>query len=456
MSQSRNTLIYSSGLLMSAIVGIGLSLSAPKPLRMIPLLATMALSSGAAYFAQKGVRPAEIEAMDRAAELACLEAERENALEEIQESDDIERELSTYERRLNIEAEAMRRTFPAKIEMQKMQQLLYPAQIVINQSTANSNAAEVMMAPSVVTTPEGLFDWSSLKDADRHPMLGMIAKMGGGKSLLVKWLAKYIMGGTISVIDIYGSKKEWEGCHVMWDYEEMVLWMAEDNKSVEGDVARYREGKRDFAAQLVVLEEGKSTINRLKKLALSSEAKEYLANMTTTRPGAIVSEWQMNYESLTRKIRRRMCLVSTNMNASVINMNAESRDEMTIIFPGREGISKALKDTSMLKLGARANREIREKLIQKLQGIEYPALVYHDGEWFAAAIPKLDELGNPVNSVPIVGTPPSIPYPPKLDSIEELPTIAEPPVSPPQIQPPTKADLNRLLNLEVSDEDSDR
>ena len=238
MTQSRNALIYSSGLIIGAIVGIGLSLSTPKPLRILPLAATIGLSSAAAYFAQKGLRPAEIEAMDRAAELACLEAERENALEEIQESDDIERELSTYERRLNIEAEAMRRTFPAKIEMQRMQQLLYPPQIVINQSAAK--AAEVMTAPSVVATPDGLFDWNSLKDADRHPMLGMIAKMGGGKSLLVKWLAKYIMGGTVSVIDIYGSKKEWESCHVMWDYEEMVLWMAEDNKKIERDIELYR------------------------------------------------------------------------------------------------------------------------------------------------------------------------------------------------------------------------
>ncbi len=449
MTQSRNALIYSSGLIIGAIVGIGLSLSTPKPLRILPLAATIGLSSAAAYFAQKGLRPAEIEAMDRAAELACLEAERENALEEIQESDDIERELSTYERRLNIEAEAMRRTFPAKIEMQRMQQLLYPPQIVINQSAAK--AAEVMTAPSVVATPDGLFDWNSLKDADRHPMLGMIAKMGGGKSLLVKWLAKYIMGGTVSVIDIYGSKKEWESCHVMWDYEEMVLWMAEDNKKIERDIELYRGEKRDFSPQLVVLEEGKATINRLKKLALSSEAEEYLAGIkSATKPGAIVSEWQLNYESVTRKIRRRMCLVSTNMNASVINMNAESRDEMTIIFPGREGISKALKDTSMLKLGARGNREIREKLIQQLQGIEYPALVYHDNEWFAAAIPRLDELGNPVNSAPIVGTPP------KLDQIEELPTIAEPPVIPPQVKPPTIQDLNKLLDLEVDDEDSDR
>lgn len=444
MNQSRNALIYSSGFLLFAIVGIGLSLSAPKPLlRILPLAATIALSGGAAYCAQKGIRPAEIEAMDRAAELACLEAERENALEEIQESDDIERELSTYERRLNIEAEAMRRTFPAKIEMQKMQQLLYPQQqIVINQAGANKAAAEVMSVESGVSTPDGLFDWNSLKDADRHPILGMIAKMGGGKSLLIKWLAKYIMGGTVSVIDIYGSKKEWEGCHVMWDYEEMVLWIAEDNSSVEGDVAQYREGKRDFAAKLVVLEEGKSTINRLKKLALSSEAKEYLGGMNSSiKPGAIVSEWQMNYESLTRKIRRRMCLVSTNMNASVINMNAESRDEMTIIFPGKQGIGKAMKDTSMLKLGARQNQAVRDRLLTQLKGIEYPALVYHDGDWFAASIPKLDDLGNPVTNSPA------------QDAATQQPPIPLTPLTP--LTPPTIKDLlDKLLDLESpGDED---
>lgn len=441
MSQSRNALIYSSGLILSAIVGIGLSLSAPKPLRILPLAATIALSSGAAYCAQKGIRPAEIEEMDRAAELACLEAERENALEEIQESDDIERELSTYERRLNIEAEAMRRTFPAKIEMQKMQQLLYPQQqIVINPSNATPAPEQPGLNPVEVFAPvtsDGLFDWNSLKDADKHPILGLIAKMGGGKSLLAKYLGKHILEGSVTVFDIYGNHKEWQGCDVLFDYEEMILRMTDDNEAIDNDVAAYRNGKRDFNPQLMVLEEGKSTLKRLQKLRLSKESIEQLTELgRITKPGAIVEEWKMNYESLTRKIRRRLCLVSTNMNASVLGINAETRDEITIIFTGTSGIGKAMKDTSMLKLGAKQNQTLRAQLLDKLKGIEYPALVYHDNEWFAAKVPKLDDNGNPAGTTP---------------------QVTMPPVVPPPIQPPSIADnLNKLLNLEVEDEDSDR
>ena len=434
MSQSRNALIYSSGLLMSAIVGIGLSLSTPKPLRILPLAVTMALSSAAAYFAQKGVRPAEIEAMDRAAELACLEAERENALEEIQESDDIERELSTYERRLNIEAEAMRRTFPAKIEMQKMQQLLYPAQTVVNFQVPIS---EQLGLNSVEVSADGLFDWSNLRDADRHPILGLIAKMGGGKSLLAKYLGRHVLGGEVTVFDIYGNHQDWQGCDVLFDYEDMVLRMSNDNESIEEDIAAYRNSKRDFKPHLVVLEEGKATLARLQKLKLSIDAIEWLKDAgRVTNSGQIVQEWKMNHESLTRKIKRRLCLVSTNMNASVLGINGETRDEITLIFPGTQGIGKAMKDTSMLKLGSLQNQALRNRLLAQLKGIKYPALVYHDGEWFAAAVPELDENGNPESAMP---TPP----------------IA-PPVTPPQPMPPTKADLDRLLNLEVDEEDSDR
>ncbi|MCY7323466.1 MAG: hypothetical protein LH660_17085, partial [Phormidesmis sp. CAN_BIN36] len=184
----RNSFIYSSVLLLGAIVGLGLSISTPKPLRILPLAATIGLSGAAALVAQKGIRPAEINAMDRAAELACLEAERENALQEIQETDDDDRELSKYERKLNIEAEAMRRTLPTQLELRKMREILYPQQqIVINAPGQPPVALQPSLNPlEPSTTPDGLFDWNSLKDADRHPILGLIAKMGGGKSLLAK------------------------------------------------------------------------------------------------------------------------------------------------------------------------------------------------------------------------------------------------------------------------------
>ncbi|BAY58506.1 hypothetical protein NIES2135_53790 [Leptolyngbya boryana NIES-2135] len=413
MSQSRKSLIQSSALMIFTILGIGVSISTPKPFRILPLTITLGLASSVVYCAQKGIQPATIEAMDRAAELACLEAERENALEEIQESDDIERELMAYERRCNIEAEALRRTLPAQIELQKMRQVLYPVPVPVSAASSPETIANSPDPTGLNPTAEtALFDWNSLKDADRHPILGLIAKMGGGKSLLAKYLGKHILGGSVTVFDIYGSQQDWSGCEVLFDFGEMVLRMEQDNKGIEQDIAAYRNGKRDFRSQLFVLEEGKATIGRLQKLKIPGK-----------KPGQIVQDWKLNYESVTRKIRRRLCLVSTNMNSSVLGLNAETRDEITLIFPGAQGIAKAMKDTQMLKLGARSNQHIRDRLISQLKGIKYPALVYHDGDWFAASIPELDNNGNPIGAA----NPPS----------EQIPSIE---------------DLNRLLDLDVGDD----
>ena len=52
----------------------------------------------------------------------------------------------------------------------------------------------------------------------------------------------------------------------------------------------------------------------------------------------------------------------------------------------------------MLKLGTHANRPLRQQLTAALEQIPEgtrPALVFHDGNWYPAAIPQLDEHGNP-------------------------------------------------------------
>jgi hypothetical protein len=334
-----------------------------------------------------------------------------------------------------IEAEAMKRTLPAKIELQRMQNVLYPPQSVVNFQAGLTQQQGLNPGQAETVSADGLFDWNSLKDADRHPMLGLIAKMGGGKSLLAKYLGRHVLGGDVIVFDIYGNKKDWQGCDVLFDYEDIVLRMSDDNAAIEDDMDDYRSGKRDFKPQLVVLEEGKVTLPRLQKLKLSREGFLRLqAEGRVTTPGQIVQDWKLNYESLTRKIKRRLCLVSTNMNSSVLGINGETRDEITMIFPGLQGIGKAMKDTSMLKLGARQNQVLRDRLITQLKGIKYPALVYHDGDWFAAEVPELDENGNPAGATqqPIA-----------------------PPVVSPSTQPLSIEDLNRLINLEVDDENRD-
>ncbi|MBD2329657.1 hypothetical protein [Alkalinema sp. FACHB-956] len=253
----------------------------------------------------------------------------------------------------------------------------------------------VSTAPaSVLSTTQEIpfFDWHDLRDADRHPILGVVAKMGGGKSVLVKYLGKHILNASITVFDIYGSEADWAGCEVLYDYAQMVTRMAEDNKFITQDIAQYRLGKRDFPARLIVLEEGKATLKRLQ-----SQGRKVAKT---------VEEWKLNYESVTRKIRRRLCQVSTNMNSEVFGSNAETRDEMTLIFPGREGIGKAMKDTSMLKLGVQQNKGLRDRLTHALEGVKRPALVYSNGEWFPASVPELDNNGDPIELVATTSSPP--------------------------------------------------
>ena len=267
-------------------------------------------------------------------------------------------------------------------------------------------------APALTATQDvQFFDWADLKDADRHPILGVVAKMGGGKSVLVKYLGKHILNASITVFDIYGSDADWAGCEVLYDYSQMVARMADDNKMIAQDIAQYRRGQRDFPARLIVLEEGKATLKRLQSQG--------------SKVSKIVSEWKLNYESVTRKIRRRLCQVSTNMNSDVFGSNAETRDEMTLIFPGREGVGKAMKDTSMLKLGAQQNRELRDRLTRALEGVKRPALVYSNGEWFPASIPELDNNGDPIGYAPaaapiVPSPPPQQPQPNDVQFLESL------------------------------------
>ena len=54
-----------------------------------------------------------------------------------------------------------------------------------------------------------------------------------------------------------------------------------------------------------------------------------------------------------------------------------------------------MNDQRMLKLGTKANGALRESLINALDGIRHPALVYHQGQWYPASIPELDGHGNP-------------------------------------------------------------
>lgn len=233
------------------------------------------------------------------------------------------------------------------------------------------------------------FNWADLADADQHPVLALIGGMGAGKTRLAKYIARHVIsspGEAIDAIafDLYADVKAWAGFDCLWDHREMVYQMRCDLELLNDRAAAYRQGKRDFTPMFRAFDESKFSIPQIRKLG-KAEA-------------ATLESWQDQYGSVTRKVRARVCYLNTSLTADALGMTADDRGDVTIIFPGEKGISKAMQDSRMLKLGTRANGPLRQQLTAALQHIPEgarPALVFHDGRWFPAAVPELDEHGNP-------------------------------------------------------------
>jgi hypothetical protein len=234
-------------------------------------------------------------------------------------------------------------------------------------------------------TKNGLFDWTRLQNADEHPILAIVAPMGSGKTLLLKWLAKHVLypgeEPELTIYDIYGKVMDWANATLVTESREMVEQMKIQLRSIDQSVAAYRKGQTKFPSKLTIFEEAPGTLPKLKEFKNSP-----------------VTDWINQYTTVTRKIRDRLCLVSVRAGGVAIGTGAEARDDCTIIFVGRRGVAKATKDTSILKLGTKQNSSVREALQTKLKGIKHPALIYTDGRWFAGSIPELDDLGNPIDS----------------------------------------------------------
>ncbi len=282
--------------------------------------------------------------------------------------------------------ESYRRDYEtARDTAQQMRRILgYNSVAWLNLVTQPSKTAlRQIEAFSTVNQPLPLFDWQALADADNHPVLGVIAPMNSGKSRLIRYLAKSVLNTpTINVYDVYGRRQEWAGCTILAEHADMVAAMAIEIRAIAQDVADYREGKQEeeFAGTLNVMEEAADTLRSLREA--SKDAK------------TITDLWVNKMTTLTRKIRRRLCIVSVKMNGADFGTGAESRDTATLIFPGTQGVALAMKDASMLKLGRKDNGALREQLKASLQGVKRPALVYHAGEWFPAMLPELDGAGN--------------------------------------------------------------
>lgn len=236
-----------------------------------------------------------------------------------------------------------------------------------------------------------LFDWSELSDADEHPIFGIVSPMGGGKSRLAKFLARYILfpgqNPQISVFDVYARSNDWQGCSIVTEHDGMIEAMQVDLDVIAARLQEYRSGKDDFVGMFRVLEEGADTFKSLQGMGKDSQK--------------IVDSWVSKFTTVTRKIKARMCIVSVKMSGADFGTGAESRNDATIIFPGLKGIAKAMGDDRIFKLGAKQNKELREQLQASLAGVKRPALVYSQGRWYPASVPELDANGNPTGITPV-------------------------------------------------------
>lgn len=231
-----------------------------------------------------------------------------------------------------------------------------------------------------------LFDWTRLQDEDDHPVIAIVAPMGGGKSRLARYLAKYAIFDKhpqIVALDIYARSTDWENAAV--DHESMLDVMKADLEEINDRIPRYRANESNFEPRFRVLEEAVDTLPNVR--SLNKGASE------------IVDDWLRKHVSVARKIGYRLCLVSVKLNGTDIGIGAESRDDSTVIFAGAKGVAKAMSDIRYLKLGTQQNADLRSQLQSSLVGVKRPALVFANGEWHPASIPDLTTSGDIVGSI---------------------------------------------------------
>jgi hypothetical protein len=229
------------------------------------------------------------------------------------------------------------------------------------------------------------FDWKDLANNDKYPVIGLVGSQGTGKSRLVKYLVKHIICQDISqydaiALDMFGNEKQW-GFKVVSTPELMACQMEDDLDEIETRTFDYREkDKRDFVPLIRIFEESRDGIPEIQ--ALGKEETKILA------------DWQRKFASLTRKLGGRIFYVNTQFDALAMNMKANARNSITLIFPGEMGIAAAMSDTQILKLGINGNDDLRVKLNRLIRKKGRPALIYHANRWYVGEVPELEEGGN--------------------------------------------------------------
>jgi hypothetical protein len=159
--------------------------------------------------------------------------------------------------------------------------------------------------------------------------------------------------------------------------------MEDDLDEIEKRTIHYREkDKRVFIPLIRIFEESRDSIPEIQALG-KDETK-------------LLADWQRKFGSLTRKLGARVFYVNTQFDAEAMNMKANARNSIALIFPGEIAIAAAMTDTQILRLGANANDDLRAKLNRLIRKVSRPALIYYALSWYVGEVPELDEGGNPI------------------------------------------------------------
>jgi hypothetical protein len=267
----------------------------------------------------------------------------------------------------------------------------------------------------------GFFDFNSLRtEPDNYTGFAIVGDMGTGKTRLIKYLARNILTtGRMSVMDIYARNDDWQGASVLTTVDSFLCEAANELDEIDVLTEAYRSGQTVFHPHLFVVEEAADTL---------SEASD-----RGRVESKIVARWLSKYLTITRKIGKRLCLVSVNIKDLTDAIgSAEKRNSMVFVFPGKAAIAKAMTDIYIFKLGTSENREQREKLEKAIASIKRPALVQHRGQWWAAEIPEVNEDGSLMNgSSPTMAAP--VATEPKPEAKPKTASTAE--------------DLNRMFEM---------
>ena len=328
--------------------------------QMIPIL-------GASRTAQNALDES-LKSLDDASILDSEEQAVEDDSDELEDEEFLEETDEIYETDEVVENEESEKISSEKLKSEESEEI-----------------SEEIIEP-IISSPL-LFNWKNLRDNDKYPVIGLVGSQGAGKSRLVKYLVKHIICEGISqydaiALDMFGNEKQW-GFKVVSTPAQMACQMEDDLDEIETRTFDYREkDKRDFVPLIRIFEESRDGIPEIQALG-KEEAK-------------VLTDWQRKFASLTRKLAGRIFYVNTQFDAEAMNMKANARNSITLIFPGEMGIAAAMSDTQILKLGASGNDDKRAKLSRLIRKLKRPALIYHGSRWYVGEVPELEELGNPI------------------------------------------------------------